>query len=386
MVNHSGATWLSSAPRNPAATTCVIVGHGVMGRIQGAKLAELGVRTVAVVDPRQAGTVLTSGVPVVGSLDEVRAPGSVALWSICTPTDAHAAVFRQIGRLAPEADVIVEKPVCVPGDVPQMCRLLDAHRGRVCVDEHYLSSAVPEAVAAAVLSVPGAAVTRVVVEMTKHRGFDRARGRFEDRALGALGYEGPHLLAVLDALGRRLGVDLAPASPATCAFDGEWGPDGSAPQDGAEVSYRTATGCEVVLHTSLVGRPRLLSQPSIPYGSRRRHRVLQVEATDRAGHAWKVAGAFAPAGLRDRDQGTLIVLRDRLPPTPPQVLYDDPLGRHLRRILRYFAGSGPNPAPARHCMGHVALLHQWVSTARAAAAGTGTARCGPRPERKVMSR
>ncbi|MFE5724296.1 Gfo/Idh/MocA family oxidoreductase [Streptomyces erythrochromogenes] len=376
MVNRSGAARPPSPSphRPPAATTCVIVGHGVMGRIQGAKLAELGVRTVAVVDPGQAGTVLTSGVPVVGSPDEVRAPRSVGLWSICTPTAAHAAVFRQIGRLAPEADVIVEKPVCVPGDVPEMCSMLDAHPGRVCVDEHYLSSAVPEAVAAALQSVPGATVTRVVVEMTKHRGLDRARGRFEDRALGALGYEGPHLLAVLDALGRQLGVSLAPASPATCTFDGAWGPAGSPPQDGAEVSYRTPTGCEVVLHTSLVGRPRARSQPSIPYGSRRRHRVLRAEATDREGHVWEVIGAFAPTGLRDRCLGTLAVRRDRLPVAPPQVLHDDPLGRHLRRILRYFAGAEPNPAPARHCIGHVALLHQWVSTARAAAAGRAAVR------------
>ncbi|MFE7181899.1 Gfo/Idh/MocA family oxidoreductase [Streptomyces erythrochromogenes] len=377
MVNHSGAIRPAPEPRTPAATTCVIVGHGVMGRIQGAKLAELGVRAVAVVDPRQAGTVLTSGVPVVGCLDEVPEPRSVGLWSICTPTAAHAAVFRRIGRLAPEADVILEKPVCAPGDVPEMCRVLDAHHGRVSVDEHYLSSAVPEAVAAAVLSVPGAAVTRVVVEMTKHRGLDRTRGRFQDRALGALGYEGPHLLAVLDAVGQQLGMSLTPASTATCAFDGAWGPDGSPPQDGAEVSYRTATGCEVVLRTSLVGRPgprHRSSQPSIPYGSRRRHRVLQVEATDPEGHVWQVIGAFAPTGLGDRDSGTLAVLRDRLRLAPPQVLYDDPLGRHLGRILRYFAGAGPDPAPARHCIGHVALLHQWVSTARAAAAGRAAVR------------
>ncbi|MER7735608.1 Gfo/Idh/MocA family oxidoreductase [Streptomyces erythrochromogenes] len=368
MVDRSGAARLPSTPRIPAAPTCVIVGHGVMGRMQRAKLAELGVRTVAVVDPGQAGTVLDSRVPVVGSLDEVPAPASVGLWSVCTPTAAHAAAFRRIALLAPRADVIVEKPVCLPQDVPEMCRALDAHRGRVSVDELYLSSAVPEAVAEAVLAVPGATVTRVVVEMTKHRGLDTARGRFEDRALGALGYEGPHLLGVLDALGRLLGVSLAPASPAVCGFDGAWGADGSPPQDGAEVSYRAAAGCEVVLSTSLVGRTRHRTQPSIPYGSRRRHRVLEVEATDREGRVWTVLGAFAPTGLQERDSGTLAVLRDGLPLAPPRAVYDDPLGRHLRRILRYFAGAGPDPAPARHCMEHVALLHQWVSTARTAAA------------------
>ncbi|MER6196957.1 Gfo/Idh/MocA family oxidoreductase [Streptomyces sp. NPDC001586] len=366
-MNQSGANRPPRPRRTSAETTCVVVGHGVMGQMQQAKLAELGVRTVAVVDPRRAGTVLASGVPVLGSLDEVRTPRSVDLWSICTPTAAHTAVFRQIGRLAPEADVIVEKPVCVPGEVPEMCRLLDAHRGRVSVDEHYLSSAVPEAAAEAVLSVPGARVTRVVVEMTKHRGPDSARGRFEDRALGALGYEGPHLLGVLDALGRRLGVSLTPACRVVCAFHGRWGADGSPPQDGAEVSYRTATGCEVVLHTSLVGRPRRPAQPSIPYGSRRRHRVLRIEATDRNDRVWKVIGAFAPADGRDRNEGTLTVVRDGLPLAPPRTLYDDPLGRHLRRILRYFAGAAPNPAPAHHCIGHVALLHQWLLSARPAA-------------------
>ncbi|MEU8778084.1 Gfo/Idh/MocA family oxidoreductase [Streptomyces sp. NPDC048606] len=366
-MNRSATT--RPAPRPPApspATTCVLVGHGVMGRLQLAKLTELGVRTVAVVDPRRAGTALAPGLPVVGRLDEVRDPRSVGLWSICAPTATHAAVFHRIGRLAPRADVIVEKPVCAPRDVPRMYRLLEAHLGRVSVDEHYLSSAIPEAVAAAVLSVPGAAVVRVVVEMTKHRGPDRARGRFEDRALGALGYEGPHLLGVLDALGRRLGVPMTPASPAACAFDGPWGADGSPPQDGAEVSYRTAGGCEVVLHTSLVGRTRFPDHPPIAYGSPRRHRVLRVEAVDPAGHRWRVIGTFAPTGERDREVGTLTVLRDGLPLAPPRTVYDDPLGRHLRRILGYFAGAAPNPAPAPHCIGHVALLEECVATARSA--------------------
>ncbi|MFF3014550.1 Gfo/Idh/MocA family oxidoreductase [Streptomyces sp. NPDC057939] len=353
------------AVRRPAPATCAIAGYGVMGRMHRAKLAALGVRTVVVVDPRAAGRVLPCGARVVATVDEVPRPGDLDLWSICVPTIAHAPLFRQIGRVAPEADVIVEKPVCAPSAVHDMVRLLAGHRGRVAVDEHYGSSAVLAEVAR-VLSTRALTVTRVAVEMTKHRGRDRARGRFEDRALGALGYEGPHLLGVLDSLGQRLGTPMGPDGPVAASFRGTWDADGAPPQEGAEIGYRSAAGCEVVLYTSLVGRPRL-SAPGlrpIAYGSDLRHRVIEVRATDRRGRCWLVTGAFEPVAGRLRNEGTVTVLCDGRPLGPPLTVPDDPLDRHLRRILRYFGGRAPNPAPPGRCIDHVALLDAWVRAAR----------------------
>ncbi|MFF4319649.1 Gfo/Idh/MocA family oxidoreductase [Streptomyces sp. NPDC001568] len=356
----------TAAGRRPApALTCAIAGYGVMGRMHRAKLAELGVRTVAVVDPRAAGRVLPCGARVVATLDQVPDPRAVDLWSICVPTVAHAPVFRRISRLAPEADVIIEKPVCAPSALPGMARLLADHHGRVAVDEHYGASIVLAEVAR-VLSARALTVTRVAVEMTKHRGRDADGGRFEDRALGALGYEGPHLLGVLDALGQRLGVPLRPGGPVAASFHGTWGADGAAPQEGAEVRYRTAAGCDVVLYTSLVGRPRRQAPGprAIAYGSDLRHRVIEVEAVDRRGRRRLVTGAFEPVAGRLRNEGTVAVLRDGHPLGPTRTVHDDPLGRHLGRILRYFDGRAANPAPAGQGIDHVALLDAWVRAAR----------------------
>ncbi|MFJ8013492.1 Gfo/Idh/MocA family oxidoreductase [Streptomyces sp. NPDC096339] len=352
---------------------CVLVGYGRMGALHHAKLTGLGVRVVGVVDSRLSGSARASaGLPVISPAGAARLRPD--LWDICVPTAAHAAVLAEVCGGDARAHVIVEKPLCAPGDVPVVRGLLAAHRGRVVVGEHYLSSAVLERVAEATDRL-GLVPRRVTVEMSKHRGRDVSQGRFQDRDLGALGYEGPHLVAVVDSLGRRLGLDPVPEGTVAVEFHGA--ADGAGPtQDGVEVRYRTrapGSHCEVSLYSSMTGRighPGLrpdgpaLASSGIGPGSDTRYRAVRVEGVDPQGRPWQVTGAFEPVPGLPRNHGTVTVR----PPGQPaaaerhvvrDAVRDDSLGRHLARTLAHFQGLGPNPAPPGEALDQLALLHAW---------------------------
>ncbi|MFK0152593.1 Gfo/Idh/MocA family oxidoreductase [Streptomyces sp. NPDC090493] len=342
---------------------CALVGYGRMGRLHAAKWRALGVEVAVVVDPRTGDRAESDGLPVAATAAQaVRARPD--FWDVCVPTEAHAGVLAEVCGLDGNADLVVEKPLCAPSDTALVRGLLAGHGGRVVVGENYHSSVVTAEVAE-VAGRLGLTVRRLVVEMSKHRDADVHAGRFQDLSLGALGYEGPHLLAVLAEYGAAAGVDPWPAGAPRIDFHDRAAAD-VPPRSGIDVRYTTALGLEVALSTSVAGfvshplGPHAPRPPRLPAEDRTtRHRVLGVRGTDRRGDAWEVVGTFEPVAGLPRCAATVSVRRAGGAWRPVRTVADDSLARHFARTADHFSGRGPNPAPPGRALDHLALLHAW---------------------------
>jgi predicted dehydrogenase len=274
----------------------------------------------------------------------------------------------------PAANILVEKPVCRREDLSRLRRLLEQRaRGRIAVNENYGSSEVTATVKALAFERLGLRPRRVVVEMTKNRLSDFARGRFMDDDLGALGYEGSHMLAIV----RHLGEQYLPGRFTHVSFEDAHLFSGGRrrvlrDQGAAWVRYVARGGVEVELSTSMSGNVRYACSPSgmqgarpIPEGDETRHRVLLVEGTDGRGQDVSVVGLYEPVQGLTRSEGLVLVLREGAVVGRVGPLRDDTMEAHLRRVLRYFRGGGDNPGEVVAAIELVELL----SAARAYARG-----------------
>jgi Oxidoreductase family, NAD-binding Rossmann fold len=361
---------------------CARVGYGKIARIHEHALARLGVRTIAILETRRKKRELAraAGRATYTSYADV-ADLHPDFWDVCTPTDSHVPVLEAINACDPHAHVVIEKPICHYDDLPALNEVLARHRGQVAVNENYASSAVSEAVAVTVREL-GLRPLRVVAEMSKHRGHDFLAGRFVDVALGAFGYEGTHLLAVVGSLGPEylkgtpsvLNMDDAYFPEAT---DVAHGLDGAEVdrltgwvklprQGGAFVVYDTADGCRVELYTSMsgmIGFPCPPYAPPVPCLGRddlSRYRILRVDGVDATGAAHQVVGFFEPLPGLPRGRGALAVFREGAMLRPVTTVDDDSITRHFGRILDHFGGRDANPCSAEQGIEALVLLHSWV--------------------------
>jgi GFO/IDH/MocA oxidoreductase family protein len=368
--------------------SCVRVGFGSIARIHEDVLGRLGVETVAVVeaDPGRHDRIREVGLTPVADYGEAaaRRPG---FWDVCTPTESHAEVLSAISAADRDADVIVEKPICDHGDLPVLRPVLEGHRGRIVVNENYCSSVVTEAVVGHVARL-ALRPTKVIVEMTKHRGPDYLAGRFIDPVLGAFGYEGSHLIAAVASLGESyrdgavydLDVDDIALDDAEGSVldDSAWDAEETqgrvvlCGQGGAFVGYETQSGCRVELYTSMSGIVGYPCPPYAPPSARieptdpvTRYRVFRVDGTDPSGTAHQVVGFYEPLPGRARGEGAVALFREWEMTDLLAPLGDDTMIQHLHRTLRHFSGQGPNPCPPHWAVRTLEQLHRWAVDGRA---------------------
>jgi predicted dehydrogenase len=236
--------------------------------------------------------------------------------------------------------------------------------GRVVVNENYCSSAVTER-ARQIIAQLGIKIEHIAVEMSKHRGADFASGRFVDEEFGAIGYEGPHLLAIVQHLGEQYlpghVVDivvedaLIPSTTGTLTLL----PD----QGGIDLTYLTMGGTEVNLYTSLIGRLKYVLPvhqigATIPFGAATRHRVLQVTGADTDGDLYHVAGWYEPIRGRNRNEGAIAIFKNAVLDKQIDSIWDDTIGTHLARAVRCFTGSNENPCSVAQALRVVRFLEQ----------------------------
>src|SRR5262249_3964073 len=350
-----------------SAITCVRVGYGVAARIHELKLRASGVSTAAVVevDPRRRRHAASDGLLAFSSCRQA-ARLKPTFWDICTSTSRHVDAIESILHVEPAANLLIEKPVCAPSDVPRLLALLACSRGRVVINDNYRSSAVTRAVKRLVHEKLGLRIRRVIVEMTQNRMEDFMSGRFIDQDYKALGYEGPHMLAIVQELGDSVWppaqFERARLTDLQMHVDGR--PVRLPGQRSALVSYLSRTGVAVELYTGLDGVVRDPRPPLAPPHARlrggTRYRVVIVAGPDREGHSCEVVGFYEPSSTMGRGVGAAVVLRDGVVVGMLSIA-DDTMQTHLARAVDHFTGTAQNPSEALPAIEIAQMLGRFAS-------------------------
>jgi hypothetical protein len=124
------------------------------------------------------------------------------MFDICTPTSRHVKDLEKIISLKPDANILVEKPLCNnPEDYRKYKKLINQNpQCKVNVSENYLYSDTIREIKEYLLE-KDQKITSIEIEFSKDRREDTLRGRFVDEKLGGLGIEIPHMLSILYSLG-----------------------------------------------------------------------------------------------------------------------------------------------------------------------------------------
>jgi predicted dehydrogenase len=267
--------------------TIALVGFGHMGRLHRRILQSLGER------------VLTCD-PSCGDADfadiETLAEARPDLWIVATPTRCHLDVVRRIIDSDPGANLFVEKPICSDGQVAAFQSVARSHAGFLAANSLYRHSAPLKRLAQRLRNQK---IRKIRIELSKNRMADVQAGRFVDADFGVLGYEGFHLLTILQGLVNGLNL----SEVAEAAVSGSRNPDSEEPYPHSDYHsvFRLRSGMEVELATSILGRihiqlPMVLEKllggemvqasqrRHIPVGSDLRYRVVEVTTDTETRH------------------------------------------------------------------------------------------------------
>lgn len=350
---------------------CIRIGYGKIARIHDEQLQQHGVQTIGILEicPERIQALEQAGFRAIGSVRE-----AVSLrphfYDICTPTQARLDILRQLCTLDPQANILIEKPICDFQDVAQIQQLLQQHRGRIVVNENYASSNVTLAVQRELAS-RGIIASRLIVESSKNRGSDFLAGRFIDLRLGALGYEGSHLLALVGEFGE--GYEMSQLLDSDVDSITISRPDTSpqekvqlANQGGAYMKYKAKNGCIVEMYSCMAGR---IGFPCPPYAFpdqviehddvKTRYRIMRVDGFNEEGVAHQIVGFFEPVKDLKRSQGVLLVFKNWVLESTSAPIEDNTMSQHLLRGIRFFDGSAPNPYCFERGLNDVRRLREW---------------------------
>ena len=353
----SQAQWTYHSPGRPTVEPiprCVQLGFGSVAAVHLRKWTDLGVEIDAVVDkaPARHEVIRAHGLRPVTSIADVGADES-RLWDVCVPTADHAEVVKSIVDLDPAANILVEKPICAPGDVAALTETLRGHTGRLAVNENYASSRLITEVRAA-LSRFGVVPHTVRVEMTKDRRADIAAGRFVDSELGVVGYEGPHLVTLAEGVLDEPVTSWRLRAGAVNDLAAGHGTPMLPRQGSAWVRATAASGCDITLLTAMDGTPLTATTwTEMPYrvvivdGTSAEHgetQVLARQTTSKDGVPLVTLHVSSASGLGHES-----------------VAEDDSMREHLRRVLDFFRSGAGNPYPFERAVRCLDFLSSWAA-------------------------
>ena len=365
--------------------TCIRIGFGKIARIHEEQFRKHGVRTLGVVEvnPERLTEIEDAGLNPFSSIQDAVAC-KPDFYDICTPSHARLKVLETLCALDSQAKILIEKPVCDFQDIENIQSMLQNHQGLVVVNENYASSHVTAQVRT-VLSSRNIKPERLIVESTKHRGVDYQKGRYLDSKLGALGYEGSHLLAIVGEFGSEYEIEelldtdidsielstegCAPKSGELPKVADQQGRQLLSHQGGAFMKYRARNGCTVDLYTSMSG---LIGFPCPPHAYpgqkilhsdvHTRYRILRVDGVDSNGVPHQIVGFYEPITGFDRSQAQLLIFKNWVLDEQSAIFEDNTMSQHLLRAIRHFNCLEPNPYSAERALVDVTRLHEWSRT------------------------
>jgi predicted dehydrogenase len=331
---------------------CIRSGDGTVAPLH----EEKGIKAMGIIDtdPTKKENVLKRGVQWFASYEEAAAQ-KPRFWDICTPPETHLGVMQKIIELDPNANIIVEKPICLSSQIPALQELLKGFQGKIVVNENYLSSDVTQTVMQVAFDKLRIKPRKIVVEMDKNRIADVKKGRYVDPE-GAFKYEGTHMLTILQSILERLSLEL-PLKPETVVYEPmHVGEKLLEKQGSAEIVFKVGD-VSVHLFSSMKGDIR---HAYPPYGRGTIHEsetAVRYRAVAIEGDEYTVVGFYEPLPNHLRSVGQVFVLKNKEVVEKVGDIADDTMGKHLTKAADYLLNkTDTNPCPAATGIEIVKLL------------------------------
>ncbi|OUL33330.1 oxidoreductase [Nostoc sp. T09] len=349
--------------------TCIRVGYGRVAQIHESKMQEYGVKTVAIVETNEQKALQAQqkGFIVFNTCLEA-AKLNPGFWDICVSTDQHFEIVKEIIKVAPKANILVEKPICLFSEISDFKKKLLDFQGKITVNENYASSIIKDIVKKSAIQDLHITPKKIVVEFTKNRELDFIKGRFIDNDLGALGYEGSHMVALVSAL---LAEDM-PHNILETEFNDFVFQDSQQyldNQGSAYIRYKSSSGVEIELYTSMMGKIKynypLFFTDDIPHQDQEsKYRMLALHGSDCHNDQYCVVGFLEPINYFNRCQGAVYVSKNGKIEKIIAPICDDTMMLHFQKTLSYFQGKAENPYSAEMGIKIVQILHSLTTNMR----------------------
>lgn len=262
---------------------------------------------------------------------------------IAAPTQTHLDILENLSNTGYAENVIIEKPVCKRDQIEELRKRNFSFN--VSVNENYRSSKV--------LSEFSQLYDKldfknpdIVVEFSKSRKQDMLNGRFVDKDWLVWGYEGPHMLAILDELtGPVDSLEVLQSSLEDMYIHNKFYPN-----QGTGEALLENKGQDIELYTSMRGHTR--NEGHIDFGQDRRVRYIRAEE-----NGIEIQGFFEPVQGLERPRG-MIKINDGSEEI--RVLEDDSLSLHMNAINEFFQGESANPAPLEKELDNLELMAEFI--------------------------
>jgi|GEM_PF-1717655 hypothetical protein len=299
----------------------LILGYGKIGRIKSFIWHSLGRRVIIYdVDTQKQGQAKADGFDV---YDQSMALGDDLIVDISTPASCHLEslrwTFEHVQSLP--RSILIEKPLASDeAELKSINALLDQKLGinlknMVAINESYYFSSALQLVAEHIRDHEST-ILSIRSELSKNRLDDVMAGRFVDQALGSLGIELPHMIAMVQVLG--LSVKDLVIQDAVMYRD-----PAIEHNEGFTVAFMS--GPQEIEMSSYLGRFRLENGRIAPNDAITRTLVVE---TDR----FKYTVTFDPVSGLDRYKAKVAIRNVATMARKEIILEDDHLSRHLKKI------------------------------------------------------
>ncbi len=343
-----------------------IIGFGNVSKKHIANYPE-GTETIAVVEQDES---KLSGIDMhrfltFESIEDAFQSVQPDFWDICTPPAERLNCLKEILSLNDEkSNILIEKPICAASQINEFEKLTKSSRAKICVNENYRSSAVNRIIQAKLLQY-GIGKAHIIIEFSKNRIEDFVKGRYIDKELGALGYEGTHMISCVSNLSSVKKPKKIISShiydlkvPEVFYYsNGKY-------QGGAELEYLTEDGSLVEVFTFMDGSIKHpidvlninneigFENPNI------RYRIIEIKEKDIS-----VIGQYEPVLGWERLYGRVYVIQKGKTIEKEEKIYDNSMKAHIEKALNFFFNNGTNPYTVEEGIADLKFLAQVLEKA-----------------------
>jgi hypothetical protein len=281
-------------------------------------------------------------------------------WDICIPPNERLNYFEKVSSLCTEnTNFLIEKPICAISQIDEFKKWIEFIQPKICVNENYSSSAVNEVLRQKLLKY-GMGKTHIIIEFSKNRIQDFIKGRYMDKELGALGYEGTHMISCVSCLSlAKKPKEIISSHIYDLEMPKDFYCSNGKCQGGAELEYSTEDGSLVEVFTFMdghvkhpldvlnIGNESAIENPDI------RYRIIEIKEKDVS-----IIGQYEPVLGWDRLYGRVYVTQKGKIVEKEEKIYDNSMKSHIEKALNFFFKDGENPYMVEEGLADLKFLAQ----------------------------